>query len=275
MLGASRNSLATARKRLAELAQPAGGVDLEQLSLDLLGVAGLLVRELTLRRAIADPSTPSPAKAALVDGLFRERVGAAALTLLTELGTLRWSRPSDLADAVETLAVQACFEQALAAGSLDETEDELFRFARIVERESELRVTLGNAAVDDDQKRALLAGLLGDKVSPIALRVITTAAIVSVRRRTVVEALDTFSRFAAELRERLNARVTLAVEPSPEQLDRLAEELSRVYGVKMGLRIEIDPQILGGAVIRVGDEVLDASVARRLDLARRGLTQAV
>ena len=275
MLGASRNSLAAARTRLAQLAQPAAGADLDALSNDLLGVAGLLVRELPLRRALADPSTEAEAKRALLDGLLGQRVGAPALDFLKELVAARWSRPGDLADALETLAVLACFEVALVQDSLDEVEDELFRFARIVDREPALRDALGDAWASEERKRALLSTLLGDKVNQVSLRVISAAAAVSVHRRTVGEALDQFSKLAAELRERLNARVTLAVEPSAEQLERLAEELARVFGRKIGLRVEIDPTILGGLVIRVGEQVLDASVVRRLDIARRGLTQAV
>jgi F-type H+-transporting ATPase subunit delta len=270
MLGASRTSLGTARTRLAQLAEQSGG-DLEALANDLLAVTGLLVRELPLRRALADPSTPDEAKAALLDGLLGQRVGAVALGFVKEVVTSRWSRPSDLADALETLAVLAGFEQALATGTLDEVEDDLFRFARIVEREGALREALEDAWADDARKRALLDGLLAGKVGPVSLRIITAAALVSVRRRNVHDALEQFSRLAAELRERLNARVTVAVEPTPEQLERLGEGLARVFGKKMGLRVEVDPQILGGVVVRVGDQVLDGSVARRLDIARRGL----
>jgi F-type H+-transporting ATPase subunit delta len=274
MLGASRNSLEAARRRLGELARPDAGVDLDALSTDLLAVTGLLVRELPLRRTLADAATPAEAKAALIDGLLGDRVGAPARDFLKELVADRWSRTGDLVDALEALAVLAAFEQALVDGSLDEVEDELFRFARIVERESALREALESTWVAEDRKRELLAGLLGEKVRPVTLRVVTAAAGASVQRRTVIEALDQFGRLAAELRERLNARVTLALEPTQEQLDRLREQLSRVFGVTMGLQVEIDPQIIGGAVIRVGDQVMDASIARRLEIARRGLSPA-
>jgi F-type H+-transporting ATPase subunit delta len=273
MLGASRNSLEAARRRLAQLASADAGVDLEQLSGDLLAVTGLLVRELPLRRTLADPSTPAEAKAALVNGLLGERVGAPAREFLVQLVADRWSRTGDLVDALEALGVVAAFEQALVTGTLDEVEDELFRFARLVERESALREALESTWVEPERKRELLAGLLRDKVNPITLRVVTAAAGASVQRRTVGEALDHFGQLAAQLRERLNARVTLAVEPTEEQLQRLREQLSRVFGTTMGLQVEIDPQILGGAVIRVGDQVMDASILRRLDIAGRGLAR--
>lgn len=274
MLGASRISLATARERLSTLAADAAG-DLDALSSDLFGVVALLGRELPLRRALADSSVAAPAKTALIEALLRERVSAPTLAFLVEVANLRWSRPRDLVDAVETLAVLACFEQANADGTLDDVEDQLFRFGRIVEREAGLRDILTDPAGLEVNKRALLAGLLSDKVGPLALRIITAAAVAAPHRRTLSEALDRFARLAADLRQRLNARVTLAVRPEPEQLERLAEALSRVYGKPIGLRVEVDPELLGGLVIRIGDEILDASVTRRLDVARRGLTASL
>ena len=269
MLGASRASLAAAQGRLTQLAG-SGGVDLDALSVDLFGVATLLSRELPLRRAMADPSTDERAKAALVNGLLGPRVTAPALALLVELVGSRWSRPHDLVDAVETLAVLASFEQANNSGDLDDVEDQLFRFGRIVERDNGLRDALSDRNLPDERKRELLEALLADKVGPMALRVISAAAMTSGRRH-IAAALDSFSRLAAELRERVNARVTLAVEPDPDQMERLARELSRVYGRRIGLRIEVDPTIVGGLVIRVGDQILDATIRRRLEGARRGL----
>lgn len=270
MLGASRSSLSSARTRLGELGRDKG-TDLEALAADLFSVAELLNRELPLRRALADPSTADQAKAALLDALLRERVAAPTLSFLTELVGSRWSRPRDLADGVETLAVLASFQSANAAGTLDEVEDQLFRFARIVEREGDLRDALDGDVLTDDRKRALLAGLLGDKVDPVTLRVVTAAAVASGGRRRIGDALESFARLAADLRERLNARVTVAVELDADQAQRMTEELSRYFGKRIGLRVEVDPEILGGLVVRVGDQVLDASIARRLDVARRGL----
>lgn len=270
MLGASRTSLAQARARLADVAS-AGATDLGALSSDLFGVTELLGQELQLRRALADPSTPAAAKQGLVQALLGSRVSAPALTLLGEVAGARWSRPRDLVEAVETLAVVASFEEAQAAGKLDEVEDELFRFSRIVERESALRDALADTTQPADRRRVLLDGLLSGKVSPIALRVITAAALDPRGRRSLVEGLDAFAVLAAELRERLNARVTVAVAPTDEQLERLAAGLGRLYGKTIGLRVEVDPSLVGGLVIRVGDDILDASVTRRLDAARRGV----
>ena len=272
MLGASRTSLAQARTRLTEL-----GLDAEQwgtLSDELLSVTALLVHELPLRRVLADSAVETQAKKALLENLLRDKVSGTTISFLAEVVGSRWSRQRDLVEALETLGVLASFEQAQADDQLDQVEDDLFRFGRILDDQTSLRDALSDRNQGDDAKRQLLAGLLEGKASPVTIRVVTAAAT-GTHRRTVAEALVQFSRLAAELRERLNARVTLAVPPTEAQLDRLAEELSQVYGKKIGLRVELDPQILGGLVIRVGDDVLDASIARRLDIARRSLTDHV
>lgn len=273
MLGASRTSLAQARQRLSELSSSAGA-DLATVSSDLFAVVDLLASELPLRRALADPSREAAAKQGLLLQLLGEQVSEATRAFLSDLVAARWSRPRDLVDAVETLAVLASFEEALAAGKLDDVEDALFRFSRVVERESGLREALSDAGQPAAARRGLLAKLLEGKVDPIALRVINAAAGATARRRTVPETLDSFARLAAELRERLNARVTSAVMLTEEQQTRMAAGLSRLFGKTIGLRIEVDPGLRGGLVVRVEGQILDASITRRLDVARRGLTAA-
>ena len=189
MLGASRTSLAQARQRLSELSSSAGA-DLGTVSSDLFAVADLLATELPLRRALADPSREAAARQGLLQQVLGSKVAPATLSFLSDLVGARWSRPRDLVDSVETLAVLASFEQALAAGSLDEVEDALFRFGRVVERESALRSALSDHSQPVAGRRGLLDGLLAGKVDPIALRVIRGAVAASDQRRTVPETLD-------------------------------------------------------------------------------------
>lgn len=272
MLGASRASLAQGRARLSQLGLDADGWG--TLSDELFAVTALLAHELPLRRVLADSAVATQAKTSLLENLLRDKVSGTAVGFLVEVVGSRWSRQADLVEALETLAVLASFEQAQADGSLDQVEDDLFRFSRILDDQTALRDALSDRNQSDDAKRQLLTGLLKDKVSVVTLRV-TIGAATGPRRRTVDEALQQFSRLAADLRERLNARVTVAVAPTEQQLDRLAQQLSEIYGKQIGLRVELDPKILGGLVIRIGDEVLDASIARRLDVARRSLTDFV
>jgi F-type H+-transporting ATPase subunit delta len=108
-------------------------------------------------------------------------------------------------------------------------------------------------------------------VDPVALRIITASALAPSRRRTLDRSLEAFSQLSAELRQRIIARVTVAVAPDEAQLERLSAALGRGYGRAMDLQVEIDPRVLGGVIVRVGDEVLDGSVAQRLGRVRRDL----
>ena len=67
------------------------------------------------------------------------------------------------------------------------------------------------------------------------------------------------------------ARVTSAVALAPAQEQRLTEVLGRLYGRAIGLQVTVDPSVLGGLVVQVGDEVIDGSIAHRLEAARRRL----
>jgi F-type H+-transporting ATPase subunit delta len=245
----------------------------QQRSDELYAVVGLLTAQGALRRALTDPAVEVDRRTTIVTNLLGKQIAKPTLNLVTTAVGLRWTQSRDLVDALEEIAVDAALAVAEAAGSLDEVEDELFRFERIVESEADLRLALDDPNHDPASKRQLLSALLSDKTTEATLRVIVAAA--GARRRSFAEALTEFARLAADLRNRLNARVTAAVQPSQPQLDRLAQELSRLYGRQVGLRVEVDPQLLGGLVVRVGEEVIDASVVRRLDGARRQLADHI
>jgi F-type H+-transporting ATPase subunit delta len=268
MQGSSRTSLSAARARLSQLVADA---DATALSEDLFAVTRLLDTQPQLRRALADASAPAGARSGLARRLLDGKVSAPALDLTAEVVSLRWSHPADLVEALESLAAQAALEQAMAAGTLDEVEDQLFRFARIIERDQSRNVALSDPALPAERKGDLLDSLLADKVDPVALRIIRASALGPTRRRTLDHALEGISQLSAELRQRRIARVTAAVAPTEAQLDQLGAALARIYGREMDLQVEVDPALLGGVVVRVGDEVLDGSVARRLEHVQRDL----
>lgn len=268
MRGASRTSLAQMRERLGEALQR--GTDSPQELADaLFALVRLLSREGVLRRTLSDPATPIDAKRRLIEGLFRERVSDAIVGLLLGAAGLRWSSTADFVDAIETLGVQTLFTIAENEDSLDDVEDELFRFGRVVERESRLRSLLSNARIPNDAKRDFVAGLLGERVNPITQRLIDEM-VLSPRGRTLDRALDDLARQAAERRQQLIAAVKVPVPMSDEQSDKLAETLREVYGRGVRLQVELDPDLVGGFVVHIGDEVIDASVGRRLaEVARQ------
>jgi F-type H+-transporting ATPase subunit delta len=237
---------------------------------ELFSVLSLLDREHALRRALSDPSKPADEKGAIVIALLHGKVTPATEEIVAATVRARWASPSDMTDALERLAVEAFAIAAEEDQQLDDLEDELFRFGRVVAGEPDLRAALTEPTLPADRKRDLLNALLGGKVTPVALRLITEMSLYS-RGRSLVTSLEMCTRIAAERRQRLIAVVRAAIEPTAPQRRRLADALAAIYGHEVYINVIIDPAVVGGMTIHVGDELIDASVVSRLVAVRRKL----
>ncbi|MFD9776308.1 F0F1 ATP synthase subunit delta [[Kitasatospora] papulosa] len=267
MNGASREALAAARERLDALTDSTS-VDAAKLAEELAAVTALLHREVSLRRVLTDPSQGGEAKAELAGRLLGGQVGGEAVDLVSGMVRSRWSQSRDLVDAAEELANTADLTAAQRAGVLDDVEDELFRFGRIVSSDVALRSALTNKSATCSAKSALLRSLLGGKAQPVTERVITRL-VTQPRGRSLEAGLDSLSRLAAERRDRMVAVVTSAVPLSDRQKQRLGAALAKIYGRQMHLNLDVDPEVLGGISVRVGDEVINGTIAERLEEVTR------
>jgi len=266
---ATRQSNAAARERLEALTDSTS-VDLVALGADLLAVTGVLDREVGLRRTLTDPATDGQRKADLATALLSGKVGAEALDLVAGMVRSRWAKSRDLVDAIEQLSSLTEIIGADRAGALDEVEDELFRFGRIVASSPELRSALTDGAAKTAAKGALVQQLLGGKAKPQTTQLVV-ALVTQPRGRSLEGGLDEYSRLAAGRRGREVALVTAAVPLSDAQKERLGAALARLVGRQVHLNIDVDPSVLGGVRVQIGDEVIEGTVANRMDGARQGL----
>ena len=267
---ASRDALGAATARLDEHIDATGAADLKRLADDLFAVVGLLGREHALRRALADPATPSGARGGLADRLFDGKIGRPALDVVSDVVKSRWSRAGDLLEGLESLARAAAFGVAEKDGSLDRVEDELFRFGRVLDREPELSRLLSDTATPVDKRVGLLRDVLVEKVTPVTATLLEQT-VRNPRSRNLDVAAEELSELAAARRDRYVAHVRTPVRMTGEQEQRLTDSLTRLYGRPISLQVELDPDLLGGLVVRVGGELIDGSVAGRLAAARRAL----
>ncbi|MER7052234.1 MULTISPECIES: F0F1 ATP synthase subunit delta [unclassified Streptomyces] len=268
MNGASRDALAAARERLDALTDSTS-VDAAQLADELAAVTALLDREVSLRRVLTDPAQAADAKAELAGRILGGQVGGPAADLVAGTVRSRWSRSRDLVDTLEELAAMADFTAAQKAGTLDDVEDELFRFGRIVASDTGLRSALTDRSASTTAKTALLHSLLGGRAKATTERLVTRL-VTAPRGRSLETGLESLSKLAAERRERTVAVVTSAVPLSDTQKRRLGAALAKLYGRQMHLNLDVDPEVLGGVQVRVGDEIINGSLADRLeDAARR------
>jgi F-type H+-transporting ATPase subunit delta len=288
MEASSRAALAAARERLEELTRPASGVlekakdrltgharatsgdELLALADELFAVARLLDGQLALRRALSDPAGKPEERAALARRVFGSRVSDVALDLIETIARQRWSHPIDLVDALMTLATEASLDAADVRGELDSVEDELFRFGRIVGGNRELARILSDRMAPVEGKTALLDRLLTGKVSPVTEQLLRNV-LTGPHAGHAENAIERLSDVASRRRGQSVARVISAVALTPAQEARLTELLGRLYGRTIGLQATVDPNVLGGLIIQVGDEVIDGSIAHRLEAAQRRL----
>jgi F-type H+-transporting ATPase subunit delta len=268
MQGSSRGAFAAGRD--AFVAALASGADLSALAGDLFAVTGALDSSASLRRALVDPSRDASAKRALVESLFGPKTGAAANGICKVLVSERWADDRDLGDATESLAVEAVVACAEAGGRLDALEDDLFRFGRVVAADSGLRDALSAHGGDEHVKAALVEALLAGKASPEAVRLARQGAMAP-RGRRFRAVLESYLAVAARRREQLTATVTAALPLDEVQTQRLARVLARIYARVVQINVVLDPGVVGGIRVQVGDEVVDGTILRRLQEAQRAL----
>ncbi|WP_455354148.1 F0F1 ATP synthase subunit delta [Streptomyces sp. SYSU K217416] len=267
MNGASREALAAARERLDALTDHTS-VDVAKLAGELAAVTALLDREVSLRRVLTDPAQAGEAKATLAGRLLSGQVGGEATDLVSGMVRSRWSQSRDLVDAAEELANTADLTAAQQAGALDNVEDELFRFGRIVASNTELRAALTDRGAKVSAKSELLRSLLGGKAHAVTERLVVRL-VTQPRGRSLEAGLESLSKLAAERRDRMVAVVTTAVPLTDQQKQRLGAALAKLYGRQMHLNLDVDPEVLGGIEVRVGDEVINGTIADRLAEASR------
>lgn len=167
---------------------------------------------------------------------------------------------------------EALFAVAEAEAALDEVSDELFRFARTVQQQPDLRQALTDPQLPSERKRAVIEDLLGDRANPHTVNLLEF--IVGQGRARELEAIvDELVQMAAERREHAVAEVRTAVPLDKARRERLAEALARATGKNIEMKVIVDPSVVGGVVARVGDQVIDGSIRRRLELARERMSE--
>ncbi len=241
----------------------------EALADELFAVVEAVGAQPSLRRALTDPSTPDEVRSQLTQSLFGDRVSGAAVAVLSEAARARWGTAGSFVAALERQGVRALLRTAQDAGQLDELEDQLFKVERLVDANPELRRALGDRRTPVEGREELLTGLLVGRVLPSVTRLARRA--VSARQRTFDLTVEGYLKAAAELRERAVATVTTARPLTAEQEERLRAALSRQVGRDVNVRVVIDPTVIGGVRVSLGDEVIEGTVAGRLTDAQRKL----
>jgi F-type H+-transporting ATPase subunit delta len=270
MRGTSRASLSAAKERLAAALSGSTADAATRTGEELFAVVTLLDNQSALRRNLSDASIDGSARAGLAQSLLTDRVSATTVDQMSALAADRWSEPRDLVDAAEDLAVLAICAAADRGRLLDDVEDQLFRFGRIVGADPGLRYALSNQFVSAAGRRSLVKDLLDGKVVGPTLLLVSQAAA-EPRGRSMDASLEAYASLAAALRERLVAEVHVVSALTARQRSRLVATLSAAYGHDIHLNVVIDPELIGGMSVRIGDELISGSVESRIAEVKRNL----
>ena len=261
---ASRQSLGTVVDQFDGLVADLDADGLTKLSDDLASTVKLLRREPVLARHLADPSSGSAAKVQLVERLLSGKVSDSALDTLKTAASQRWSSTSDLPRAIQHVARLALLVRAESDGQIEDVEDQLFRFSRILDTEPRLITLLSDYSAPLDGRISLLNNVLARRASK------NTADLLRQTERAD-ESVRELANLAVSRRGEVVAHVSAASELTDAQSERLTQLLTRIYGHPISLQLHIDPALLGGLAIAVGDEVIDGSLASKLASAETHL----
>ena len=268
--GTSRVSVLALRKALEEKVNNLSANDAAQFSNDLFTILTVLSTSVGMRRALTDNARDAGAKAELISNLFGKNISATAQSILASAASLRWSNPSELADAIEQLAVEAESFVADKNNELDQVEDQLFDFARVLTANPELRQALNTAADSDSGKVALLESITKGKYANSTLKLLRRVVVLR-HGRNLDATLAAYSHYVSIRRNRVVAHVKTAVALDPAQQKNLVTALGKAIGKSVHINVEVDPKVLGGISIRYGDEIIDGTVVNRLAEASRAL----
>ncbi|MEU5906007.1 F0F1 ATP synthase subunit delta [Micromonospora sp. NPDC047527] len=272
MHAASRESYKAAVERLEAYTRGAQPQAVAATADGVLSVADLLRREVRLRRALSDPARSGEDRAGLLGTMLRGKLDEQALDLTSTLVASRWSAPSELLDGTERLGVEALLASADATGDLGEVEDELFRFGQLVAGQPQLATVLTDPIAPLAQRAGLVRELLVGKAHPVTVRLIEVA-LSGFGGRSFSGALTRLVELTADRRDRQVAYVTVAAPLDDAEEQRLGARLAELYGRQVDIKQTVAPEILGGMSVRVGSDLYDGTILRRLNETRNAFAK--
>jgi F-type H+-transporting ATPase subunit delta len=165
---------------------------------------------------------------------------------------------------------QALFDLARDKGLIDQVDDELGMVVSIIDANPQLRTVLDDVLIPDEAKRNLVSKLFAGKVSDLVMNFLLM--VIRKRRESQIPAMyRSFLELANEARGIVEVEVRSATQLPEETVRNLEAKLMKRLGKRIKFQTQVVPELLGGLVVRVGDELMDGSVKTRLQRMRERL----
>lgn len=263
----SRDSLAPKLRATAE--------DAWRIGNELFSVTNVLDRNIRLERALTDPSRPVEDKVALLNKLVGDQAHEMTMEILTDLVGRRWSRVSDIANAVEDFGVDGMMYYADATDATLQVSIELAELHSALLNLPVVRSGLSSDHAPAEARIKLLYALVGNKdLNKVTMRLAEHAACNPRRRRYLSTIHWLINKFSRHMGESM-VTVTTAAPLNPEQIDKLIAVYSKKLGRPVHINSNVDPTVIGGMRIEIGDEVTDNTVVAQLQQLQRRVTNGM
>lgn len=235
---------------------------------ELFAVANLLEAESGLRRNLADSGLTTEVRSNIVKELLGSKIATETLSAVQKIAGGRWVSDKALVEAIENAGALVILASTENSGAIDRVEEEVFFFARLVDRESDLQMALSGSATTSEVKANLVSDLLSGQAHADTVALVAQF-VAHTRGRRVSQALDNLSALAAARHNKAVATVTTAIALTESQKGRIATALGRIYNQDVVIDAVINPSVIGGVSVQVGDDVIDGTISTRIQAAAR------
>ncbi|MFC5369774.1 F0F1 ATP synthase subunit delta [Arcanobacterium bovis] len=229
---------------------------------EIFSLADVIQDNPSVLAALEDASRDTGDRVELATNLFQGKVSGQVLELLEGIVRERWAQSGDLLIALETIGVQTVLASAQLDDALSKTEEELYQCLRMLKRERDLRLTL-NSQQHPVAARAQLVRKVFANVNPYT-QALLVRSVSHTKQSSLTAVIARYIDQASERGKHLVASVTAAIPLSTEQEERLRSILCRYYNQDVKLHIALDPTIVGGLRIHIGDDLIDGTLASRI-----------
>lgn len=175
-------------------------------------------------------------------------------------------------DPINSGYARALLELAQAEAVTARVEEEMFRLRELLKANPALLEFLKDPNIKREGKRQALVELFQGRVHSLVLNALLTISDTD-RTSCLPHILEEFITLAAASRQKVSGEITTAIPLDEATLARLTAELSRVTGKNVQLFQKVDPAILGGVIVKIGEQIIDGSLRRKLNQIKENLVQ--
>jgi len=245
------------------------GEDAWRIGNELFTITSALDHNIQLERALTDPSRPVEDKVAVVKTLIGDQAHPLVMEIMSDLVSRRWSRVSDIANAVEDFGVDGMMYYADYTNTTLQVSIELAELHSALLNLPVVRTKLYDATVSSEARVKLLYSLIGDADFTKVTKRLAEHATCNLRNRRYLQTIQwLINKFPRHMGESM-VTVTTATPLSKEQVEKLIAIYSAKTGHPVHINSVVDPTVMGGMRIQVGDEVTDNTVVAQLQHLQR------